>query len=139
MDITISKLTVFFEKPFWVAIYERQDDGRYEVCKITFGAEPKDYEVFDYILKNWHRLCFTWSIEAEQRIVRRVSPKRMQRDISKQIYNVGTGTKAQQALKLQHERLKLERKTNYREKRDAERERLFELRQQKRKEKHKGH
>ena len=36
-----SSLTVFFEDPFWVGVYERTDGGRYEACKITFGAEPK--------------------------------------------------------------------------------------------------
>lgn len=45
-----STLTVFFENPFWVGVYERVDGDRYEVCKITFGAEPKDYEVWDYLL-----------------------------------------------------------------------------------------
>ena len=34
-----------FEAPFWIGLYERTDNGRYEVCKITFGSEPKDYEV----------------------------------------------------------------------------------------------
>ena len=37
-----------FEDPFWVGIYERYDDGQYEVCKITCGAEPKDYEAVSY-------------------------------------------------------------------------------------------
>ena len=26
------------------------------MCKITFGAEPKDYEVYDFVLKNYYRL-----------------------------------------------------------------------------------
>ena len=43
-----STLTVFFENPFWVGVYERVDGDRYEVCKITFGAETKDYEVYDF-------------------------------------------------------------------------------------------
>ena len=43
-----STLTVFFENPFWVGVYERIDGDRYEVCKITFGAEPKDYDCLLY-------------------------------------------------------------------------------------------
>lgn len=39
-----STLTILFEPPFWVGLYERVDGGKYEVCKITFGAEPKDYK-----------------------------------------------------------------------------------------------
>ena len=40
-----SILTVTFEDPFWIAVYERTYFDSYEVCKITFGSEPKDYEV----------------------------------------------------------------------------------------------
>ena len=38
-----SSLTILFEAPFWIGLYERTDSGKYEVCKITFGSEPKDY------------------------------------------------------------------------------------------------
>ncbi len=46
-----SSLTILFENPFWVGLFERIDGNKYEVCKITFGAEPKDYEVYDFLLK----------------------------------------------------------------------------------------
>ena len=48
-----SSLTILFEAPFWIGVYERFDEGYYEVCKITFGSEPKDYEVYDFLLKNY--------------------------------------------------------------------------------------
>ena len=54
-----SSLTILFEAPFWIGLYERTDSGKYEVCKITFGSEPKDYEVYDFLLKNWHKLKFS--------------------------------------------------------------------------------
>lgn len=44
-------LTILFEDPFWIGLYERFDEDKYEVCKITFGAEPKDYEVYEFLLK----------------------------------------------------------------------------------------
>ena len=90
MDKVSGKLTVFFEDPFWVGIFERIEDGRLSVAKVTFGAEPKDYEV-------------------------------------------------QQALKLQQEQNKQERKVRSREKKEADELRMFELKQQKKREKHKGH
>ena len=90
MDKVSGKLTVFFEDPFWVGIFERIEDGRLSVAKVTFGAEPKDYEV-------------------------------------------------QQALKLQREQNKHERKERSREKKEADELRMFELKQQKKREKHKGH
>ena len=42
MDKTNGKLTVYFEKPFWVGIFERTEDGKLSVAKVTFGVEPKD-------------------------------------------------------------------------------------------------
>ena len=67
------------------------------------------------------------------------NPKRMQRDAKKQMQETGVGTKSQQALKVQQEQNKLERKRRSREKKEADELRMFELKQQKKKEKHKGH
>jgi len=39
-----SSLTVLFENPFWIGLYERIEGDKYEVCKITFGAEPKAFD-----------------------------------------------------------------------------------------------
>lgn len=91
------------------------------------------------MLKNWSKLRFSPSVEAVAIEDRRINPKRMQRLINSQIANVGIGTKAQQALKLQQEQGKLERKTRSREQREEEKERQFDLKQEKRKEKHRGH
>ena len=49
MDKTNGKLTVYFEEPFWVGVFERIEDGKLSVAKVIFGAEPKDYEVQEYI------------------------------------------------------------------------------------------
>lgn len=136
---TMWKLTVFFEEPFWVGVYERESEGIYEVCKIVFGAEPKDYEILDFLLEKWDNLRFHASMDAQCIAQKRINPKRMQREIKNELQNTGVGTKAQQALKLQHEQGKLERKKHSRKEKDAEKERKFELRQQKRMEKHKGH
>ena len=46
-------LTVLFEQPFWIGILERSGERRYEACKITFGAEPRDAEVYDFLLRNY--------------------------------------------------------------------------------------
>lgn len=56
-----------------------------------------------------------------------------QREVRRHIQNAGVGTKAQQGLKLQQEQLKTERRTVSREQREAEKERQFELKQQKKK------
>lgn len=137
MDSLFTKLTVFFEDPFWVGVFERIEGDRLSVCKITFGAEPKDYEVSAYLLKNFSRLRFSPSVEV---VVKKeaANPKRLQRQLRKQATCSGIGTKSQQALQLQREENKLERKAVSREQREAEVQRRFELRKQKRKEKHRG-
>ena len=58
MDKVWSRLTVFFEEPFWVGVFERVSEGKLSVCRVTFGAEPKDCEVDDFVLKNYSRLRF---------------------------------------------------------------------------------
>ena len=68
------------------------------MCKVVFGAEPKDYEVWEYLLKNYSRLRFSPSVET---VVKKdsVNPKRLQRQIRKETAATGIGTKSQQALK----------------------------------------
>lgn len=56
MDKASGKLTVYFEEPFWVGVFERIEDGKLSVAKVTFGAEPKDYEVQEYIQKYYFTL-----------------------------------------------------------------------------------
>ncbi len=95
MDRGKAGLTVFFEGPFWVGVFERVEDGR-------------------------------------------VNPKLRQREAGRQTMQAGIGTKSQQALQLQREERKTERRQAGREQKEAEKQRMFELKQQKRKEKHRG-
>ena len=130
-------LTVYFDNPFWVGVFEHIEDGKLSVCKVTFGAEPKDCEVWEFILKNYRQLKFSPSVDVKVR-KEAVNPKRIQREARKQAAYFGIGTKSQQALQLQREENKLARKTVGKKKREAEKQRLFDLKQQKRKEKHRG-
>ena len=138
MDKVSGKLTVYFEDPFWVGVFERIEDGKLSVAKATFGAEPKDYEVQEYIQKHYFSLKFSPAVETIVKDIKR-NPKRMQREARKQTIEIGIGTKSQQALKLQQEQNKQERKERSRKKKEAEEQRMFELKQQKKREKHKGH
>ena len=134
MDKVNGKLTVFFEEPFWVGIFERIEDGKLSVAKVTFGAEPKDYEVQEYIQKCYFSLKFSPVVENVVKDIKR-NPKRMQREVKKQMLEIGIGTKSQQAL----EQNKQERKEKSRKRKEAEEQRMFELKQRKKREKHKGH
>lgn len=139
MEKISATLTVLFENPFWVGVFERRYADKIEVTKVTFGKEPKDYEVYDFVLTEYHHLKFSSTIAAEVVSARRINPKRLQKLAKKQVSEVGIGTKAQQALKLQQEEGKLQRKKSSREQREAEKQKQFELRQKKCHEKHRGH
>ena len=132
------KLTIFFEKPFWVGVFERLSDGKLSVCKVTFGAEPKDYEVWEFILKHYDALKFSPAMETK---VKKTAdnPKRRQRNARKQLQSLGVGTQSQQALQRQRQEKKVERERCRKAQQEAEKQRQFELKQEKRKAKHRGH
>lgn len=138
MPQCICRITVLFEDPFWVGILEREEDGALSVCKVTFGAEPKDYEVHAFLLANWRSLRFGAAMRVDSAVQRRIAPKRMQREIKRSLQG-GTGTKAQQALAAAREQNKKERQVQSRAQKLAEQQARFEQHQKKRKEKHKGH
>ncbi len=133
-----SRLTVYFEDPFWVGVYERVCDGRLEAAKITFGPEPKDYEVYAFLEQNWHKLRFSPPVAHLGTATPHHNPKRLQRSIQAQLRKPSGSTKSQQALQLQREAGKLQRKERSRQEKEAEKVRCYAQRQEKHKEKHRG-
>ena len=133
-----SSFTILFEYPFWIGLYDRIRYGTYEVCKITFGAEPKDYEVYSFLLQNWNKMRFTLPIKTEKIEKRKINPKRLQRQISSQLEDRGMGTKAQQVLQIQREQNKAAKRIKTKEQKEIERKQQYALRQEKKKAKHKG-
>ena len=119
MDKVNGKLTVYFEDPFWVGVFERIENGKLTVAKVTFGAEPKDYEIQEYIQRYYFSLKFSPAVDTVVKETKR-NPKRIQREAKKQMQETGIGTKSQQALKLQQEQNKQERKVRSREKREED-------------------
>lgn len=97
MNKVSGKLTVYFEEPFWVGVFERIEDGKLSVSKVTFGAEPKDYEVQEYIQKHYASLKFSPAVDAVVKDIKR-NPKRMQREARRQMQETGIGTKSQQVI-----------------------------------------
>ncbi len=65
--------------------------------------------------------------------------KRLQRQIKKLTEEKGISTKSQQALQMQREQNKMERKKISKEQREQEKQARFLMNQKKRKDKHKGH
>ena len=83
MERVSIKLTIYFEEPFWVGIFERSIDEKFSVCKEVFGAEPKDNEIFGLVLNRYSKLKYSPEILYEKAFKEKVNPKRVQRDVKK--------------------------------------------------------
>lgn len=93
-----------------------------QVCKITFGSEAKDCEVYEFILKHLNTLQFSPPTKVDIKQDIKINPKRMQREIRKQLDMRGTGTKSQHALRIQHEQNKVLCKEENREQKEAKKQ-----------------
>lgn len=139
MRTATCRITVYFDDPFWAMLYEREGEGWYEAGRTVFGAEPKDCEVYAFLLQNWRRLRFSPPVQAGERTHRPDNPKRRQRAARRAVKQAGMGTKAQQALAAQREQGKQACRVRTREEKEREAEERYEKHRQKRREKHKGH
>jgi len=133
------KLTIYFEEPFWVGVWEREFEGNYSVCKLVFGPEPRNHQIME-LTQKLHRLHFSDPVALEGRPrPEKINPKRMQRAISRDLSRKGVSTKAQEALQKQYESLKEERKELSKAAREEADQQKFALKQAKKKEKQRGH
>ena len=132
-------MTVVFDKPFYKGIFERFVDDRYAVAKINLGTSlPKTRDIYRLVLKRWNTIHFSKETLDSTR-VKRVNPKRMQREAQKQVHAEFYGSKAQQALKADFE---MRKQQSHRERQAAKanhKRKKFEIRQLKKKQKHRGH
>lgn len=132
-------LNVFYEDPFWVGVFEKSFDDNLEVAKVVFGSEPKDGEVYEFILRRYNSIKFSSPIKDIGIKNKKLNPKKLQRNIKEQVQNCGLGTKAQNALKLEFENNKKQRKETAKVKREEAEKIKFQLKQQKKKDKKRGH
>ena len=91
MDRVTVDLTVFFDDPFWVGIFERSEGGMLSVAKVTFGAEPGNYDVYEFILEHYYDLQFSLAVKVAIREEKR-NPKKKQKDARKMMQKKGIGT-----------------------------------------------
>ena len=63
MNRTSGNLTVYYDDPFWVGVFERYSDGKLTACKVTFGTEPKDYEIWEFVLRHYYELKFSPAVD----------------------------------------------------------------------------
>ncbi len=136
------KVTIFFEKRFWVGSFERVDQEGYQMARHIFGAEPSDQEVYDFILRRDRELKFGSLKEAVIEIYR-MNPKRAQREVRREMERVKASTRpssrAQDYMREEIEKKKKQKQQVSREEKQMRKEQQFLFKQQKRKEKHRGH
>ena len=135
-----TRLTLYFEDPFWVGVFERQWDGHVQAARVVFGSEPSDAEVYAWLLENHARLDFGMPVADDVGLgAAHANPKRRLREAQRQLAARGTGTKAHEAMRLVIEARKSDRVERRRMRRDEEAARKFAERTEKRKRKHRGH
>ena len=134
-------LTVFFEDPFWVGVVERREGQALQAVRHVFGAEPAPPEVLEFVLRDLDALLErpAVSVAVELPGARPASPKRAAREAARQLAQRGGTTQAQEALRLQIEQNKAERKRRSRAAREAEEDYKRQVKVQKAKDRHRGH
>lgn len=136
------KATIFFDKRFWVGTFERTDKEGYAVARHIFGAEPSDPEVHEFVLNHYHELKFREAKEITIQI-QRMNPKRVQREVRREMARMKNtlqpSTLAQDYMREEIEKKKKEKKSISSAEKQAHKDEQFSLKQEKRKEKHRGH
>ncbi len=136
-------VTVLLENSLWAGIFERDDDEGYAVARKIFGSEPSDAELYDFVSHHYIELKFSEPQKEIKLIIKRKNPKRVLREVKKQIKKSSNNhvpmTRAEEALKLELEKNKKQRHQISRAEKLAKAEVKFQLKQQKKKQKHRGH
>lgn len=134
------KLTVYYDGQFWVGVIEVVNDGKLRAIRHLFGQEPKDSEIMHFVN---NQLLQTLSHTEQEGVCvkaksKKLNPKRLQRQASKEMKNIGISTKAQKAIKQELEARKEKKKQLNRKQREKIKEQKYLIRKQKAKEKHRG-
>lgn len=136
------KATIFFEKRFWVGSFERTDKEGYAIARHIFGGEPSDHEVHEFVLNHYTELKFGEAKEVEIQI-QRMNPKRVQREVRREMEKMKEtaqpSTLAQDYMREEIEKKKKVNKSLSSADKQARKDEQFSLKQEKRKEKHRGH
>ncbi|MBN2690183.1 MAG: YjdF family protein [Gammaproteobacteria bacterium] len=133
------KSTLLFDDPFWVVIFERIDGNGYSVARHVFGDEPTQVEFHDFILKQMDILRFTTPDKEASVVLKKKNPKRQQRDAKKAMENgEAVISKAHEAMKKELDKNKKERSQISKAEKEEMARIKFALKQEKRKQKHKG-
>ena len=133
-------LTIYFDGQFWIGLIECVEESRLRVARHIFGAEPSDIEVLEFVQCQLLEVAAraTVDVEVERKIKTIHNPKRAAREAAKIMRQPIVSTKAQEALKLQHEQNKQEHHVRTKAEREAEEDRRREIKREKAKQRQRG-
>ncbi len=133
------KLTILFNGQFWEGVVESNQDGCLKAGRHVFGSEPKDSEVLDFVNHMALKLLERSTSSVEMSVVeKKVNPKRLSREVAKEMSVRGVSTKAQEAIQLELELQKKEKKVQSKAEKEEEKEQKRLIARQKAKERHRG-
>lgn len=135
----MNKLTVFYENSFWVGVFEKIEGNKIKVCKVTFYKEPKSYDIYEFILKNYYKIKYSTDINCSYKNKKHKNPKKLQRQIKKDMMKNGVSKKAFEAIRIEREKNKIRKKIFNKKQKELEKKIKFEKKQKKKLEKKKGH
>lgn len=131
-----------FEAPYYVGIVEIRHDGRLYAARHVFDAEPSNPEVYSFVLHGLDEVCRSMTVGVREDAAnpnrRRRNPKRVQRDIRREMARAGSTSKAHDAMRQQIEGDKRRRRQRRRVDRQAERDRQWQIKREKARRKRKG-
>ncbi|PRO83328.1 DUF2992 domain-containing protein [Lactiplantibacillus pentosus] len=133
--------TVVFDAPFYKIVFERSEKNHYFVATLNVGpSEPKIVNIYHFILEKWNTLVFFENDMSVVDVKAHINPKRLQRMVKKSLRKqVTIGTKAQNAIKMQHDEKKEKNRKLTSKMRQTNKHIQYEKEQQKKRENHKGH
>jgi len=136
------KLTIFYDGQFYIGLIEHISKNKYKAYKYTFGNEPTDQEVFDFVNNNL--LDFIKNndkhdgIPIQQVKMKKINPKRLQRKVAKELRNPSITSKAEEAIKAELALRKKEKSVTCKRLKEERKEYIRNIKVQKSKNKHKG-
>jgi hypothetical protein len=136
------RLTILFDPPYWIGLLETESDGLLYAARHIFGAEPSDPQVYDFVQNDLLPLMRSMTVGLpleSPSTPRHINPKRMQRNMRREVLRTDVPSKAHEAMRLQIEANVQERLTVTRAQRDAQRQHKRDVVAAKAKAKHKGH
>jgi hypothetical protein len=137
-------ITILFDAPFWVALFERTEKGEYSVARVVIStSEPASVEIADFLDNlDFDKLQYTKPIATEKIRKEKISSKKQQK-LTKKASTDGAVkyvySKAQMLLKEQFEANKKKKKIVTKQQKEEIEQRKFDIRQQNKKEKDMGH